>query len=395
MYFAIATVLQIALVAAELFVLRAFVNIQLTQEWLLHLFWNGGGAAALSTAFSAHLLMLAVRSRQAQKSNLSNFRLAYLDLPTSPTSASPEYAKSPSVLESPVFGALAAISSILLLLFSLFTVVAASTGARKSEVLQIQPLSELADLARVNEQYACANLPTSATSAPRSPDQLRAVLAREGEIPKADIKAARAELASAEAAAVAQRACHDARSRVRAADLAVVSNLPANASLLRNIVPGMSVSVAIATYPMIQGAVAWLMLYLGSVCAHAIGHRRGSSPPRVARSEVDIQPVEVAPPPQVATQVATSMPVATTEQSHMTALEGLSRWLSEIERGSEDIELEAAMHAYDDWCVARGVKPFTKRREARAYYRERCDMLGIVWSRKNNKNAHRGVRLPK
>ena len=49
-------VLQIALIAAELFALGAFTRFEPTQAWVLWLIWHGGLVSVMSTAASAHIL---------------------------------------------------------------------------------------------------------------------------------------------------------------------------------------------------------------------------------------------------------------------------------------------------------------------------------------------------
>jgi hypothetical protein len=363
--FLLAIVLQVLLIAVELFVLKAFTRFAPTQEWALWLFWNGGGAAALSTALSAHALMWAVGT--SKSGNASN----YANLPSSPSSAS-----SGSLFRFPLWHSalsrmFAGLSGITLMIFSLFTIVSASVDAHRDEALVMQPLHAEIVSRGDRATIACATSDERARLAGnRTVAELQAIINKKSEVKHSDYRRAINELASATAIEAAHVACLDAREALREANADATKSLPATAILLHRIMPGSSVMDAVATYPMVQGGVTWLMLFVSSAMVHMM-----ASTTRAPRTLPTV-PMQPEPLPR-------------------TALGGLVAWLSEVSSGDGDARLQDAIVQYGLWCDGRGYPRLDDERLVTRFYRARCDELGIECRRIKNAWKHRGVALPK
>lgn len=351
----LAIALQVLLIAAELFILRAFVSPEWSQEWLLQLFWSKGGAAALCTAISAHLIALVLPKR-----GLNARRCVKLPMSARSASSASELAEHSS-------GALfmrvcACIVGCTLLLFSLLTIVSASIESHRGERTALAPLLEAEIVARDVEAMRCASLPEA-----RSVAEINAVLADQTKMAPRDIKTARRELARARAAEAAHNECLAARAARRAAEQQLVASLPAQGVLLRQI-PGVGLYVASATYPIAQGIVAWLMLWAGSVVVHMIARP-------AQRTEEGVRQ-----PPTVLRGTP--------------AHDALLVWIQHIEAGDDDVGLAEMRSVYASWCDRMGVSPVSDR-TVNDFYKEKCKELGIPWTRSGGRWAHRGVKLPK
>lgn len=360
----LAVVLQMLLIGAELFVLRAFTRFAWTQEWALWLFWDGGLVSVLATAISAHLLCAALvtkkwRCQQDKLGKVNAAGRAHSNLTEIPMSASRQKAGKPAWILGFATGAI----GVGCLIFSVYTIVSTSVNVYGRDKAMLRPMIEQHATAQSRARLACAAASTN--SQHRVLQELDAILS-DRKISSEERSKARAERAIVVGAQGAAEECIRLEAATRTAFRELVEAAPATTALAIQLLRGHDIEFATSAYPFAQGLIVWLFAFVGAATLHMMGsHGRAPAEP---------------------------VPLAPVEPSPRSAVEALGGWLLAIERGHGSMRPEDVHKAYREFCRSAGygeVEEAVVKRLTAA----RMDELGVPRVRIKNVSTYKGVAL--